>query len=315
MLSRRGFIRGAFPILIGGCEARGRGEEAPLVRFGAIADIQYADRDTTGKRKYRESLQKLQAAVEALAVERLSFTIQLGDLIDEGAENSDRIAAVFQRIPGPKYHVLGNHDFYAMRAVVLQRFGLCRSYYSFRFGGWRFVVLDGMNVSVKGGWPAGSPNLQRGQTMLAEMKEQGAPNANDWNGAAGERQRAWLRRVLEDVQQGNERTVVFCHFPTLSQACRPEHLLWDHREVLEILDSQPSVAAYMSGHDHNGGYARHKGVHHLTLAGLVENDLIKCLRVVDVYPGRLVVRRPGENDGQVLQLRPITRAYRGTAIK
>lgn len=302
MLSRRSFIWSAFPILTGNRAGQAQGQ-APVLTFAAIADVQYADRDTTGKRAYRESLRKLQAIADALKVERLAFTIQLGDLIDEGAGNYDRVAAVFQRIPSPRYHVLGNHDFFGPRTAVLQRFRLRRSYYRFRLRGWQFVVLDGMDVSVKGGWPTDSPNLQHGQKMLADLKQRHAPNANDWNGAVGERQRVWLRRVLKVAQQRNERSIVFCHFPTLAKACRPDHLLWDHREVLEIVDSQPSVAAYIAGHDHNGGYAQHNGVHHLTLAGVVENNVSTSLRVVDVYADRLVLRKPREKEVQTLPVR------------
>ncbi len=280
----------------------GSGQPAPRFSFAAIADIQYADRDSAGKRDYRNSLPKLQAAVPALAAEKLAFTIQLGDLIDQGSENLGPIAAVFRRMPGPRFHVLGNHDFFGSRTAVLQRFGLRRAYYTFHFPGWQFVVLDGMNVSVKGGWPPDSANFQRGEKILAELKAQRARNANDWNGALGDQQRAWLGSVLESARQRNDRAILFCHFPALPQACRPDHLLWDHRELLELLDAHPAVAAYISGHDHNGGYAEHNGVHHLTLAGLVENDLAACLRVLDVYPDRLVLRRPGEQHGRVLQL-------------
>jgi hypothetical protein len=60
----------------------------------------------------------------------------------------------------------------------------------------------------------------------------------------------------------------------------------------------------MNGHDHDGGYAEHNGVHHLTLAGVVDNGLSRCLRVVDAYADRLVLREPGEKDGQVLRLLP-----------
>ncbi len=96
--------------------------------------------------------------------------------------------------------------------------------------------------------------------MLASLKERRAPNAQDWNGAAGVQQREWLQRTLEDASRRNERAVVFCHFPVLEEATTPAHLLWDHEEVLSILDRQPAVAAYMCGHDHQGGYAERNGM-------------------------------------------------------
>jgi hypothetical protein len=95
---------------------------------------------------------------------------------------------------------------------------------------------------------------------------------------------------------------VFCHFPALAESCRPEHLLWDHREILAILESQSSVAAYLNGHDHRGGYAERNGIHYVTFPGMVEHQAARSCRVVDVYPGRLVIRAAGEAAGQVLRL-------------
>jgi hypothetical protein len=95
---------------------------------------------------------------------------------------------------------------------------------------------------------------------------------------------------------------VFCHFPVFAAACRPDHLLWDHAEVLSILAAEPSVAAYICGHDHNGGYAMDRGVHHITMPGVVENDLMKCLRIAETHPDRLVLRAPGQSGGDTYTL-------------
>lgn len=275
---------GALPALAG---------SAPPVRFAALSDVQYADQETKGKRTYRLSLAKLEAAAARLAGEKIAFVIHLGDLVDGGAENAARILPVFRRLPRPQYHVLGNHDFFGPRKAVLRSFGMKQPYYAFGHGGWRFVVLDGMHASVKGGWPEDSPQYREGAKMLAALKERRAPNAQEWNGAAGAGQCRWLRRTLEDAGRRGERAVVFCHFPVLPAATTPAHLLWDHEEVLGILDGQPTVAAYMCGHDHRGGYAERNGVRHITLRGVVENDLTDCLRIVEPGAGGIELGRPG----------------------
>ena len=276
MLTRRTFL--ALPALA-----------ATPLRFAAISDVQYADQETKGKRAYRQSLAKLEAAAARLRGEKLAFTIHLGDLVDGGAENAARILPVFRQLPRPQYNLLGNHDFFGPRAAVLRTFGMKQSYYAFRHGGWQFVVLDGMYVSVKGGWQADSPQYREGSKILAALKERRAPNAQDWNGAAGAEQRQWLERTLQDAGRRGERAVVFCHFPVLPAATTPAHLLWDHEEVLAVLDRQPAVAAYMCGHDHRGGYAVRNGVEHITLRGIVENDLADCLRIVELGAGHIRV--------------------------
>ena len=299
--SRRDFLRllAAAPL----AAATGQESGRPLFSFAVLADIQFADKDGAGARAYRQSLEKLRAVRALLAGEKLKFVIQLGDFIDEGGANFDRIAPLYRRLPAPRYHVLGNHDFFAGREAVLKRYRLRRPYYEFRAGRWQFVVLDGMHVSVKGGWSESSPNHQAGRRLLAELKRQGAVNANDWNGAADGQQRAWLEGQLRRAAQRHERSVIFCHFPVLPESCRPDHLLWDYRQVLEVLDSAPSAVAYLNGHDHRGGYAERNGVHFLTLAGLVEHSVERALRVVDVHHDRLVVRQAGAKEGQILSAR------------
>ena len=95
-------------------------QEQALFTFGAIADIQYADKDTAGKRYYRDSLGKLKECVPLVRAEKPAFTIQLGDIIDEGRGNSDPIAAVYEQMPSPRYSVLGNHDLAVDRSVLLE---------------------------------------------------------------------------------------------------------------------------------------------------------------------------------------------------
>ncbi|MEK7403499.1 MAG: metallophosphoesterase [Acidobacteriota bacterium] len=284
-------------LILAGAVALGHAQR-PDFSFGVIADIQYADKDTAGAREYRKSIEKLEACVAALRTEKPAFTIQLGDLIDEGLANLDRILPVFNRIPAPRRHVLGNHDFCAARDIVLKRLGLRSAYYQFSSRGWRFVVLDGMEVSVA----PESSQRELGARLLAALKASGAGNAQAWNGAVGPHQREWLRKVLREAASRRERAIVFCHFPALAESCRPEHLLWDHREVVEILESERSAVAFMNGHDHRGGYAEKNGVHYLTFPGLVESDAGRTCKVVDVYRDRLVVRSAGQADGQVLRI-------------
>lgn len=285
MLSRRNFLEAAIPAMA--TSQMRAADAAAQVRFVAIADIQYADQENAGKRLYRKSLAKLENLIGQLRHQNPDFVIHLGDLVDGGAENASRVLILFSHLPRPQYHVLGNHDFFGPRNSVLRRFGMKRPYYEFARPGWRFIVLDGMYVSVKGGWPEESPQHLEGKKMLADLQERRAPNARDWNGAVGAEQRGWLRQTLEAANQRGERAIVCCHFPVLAAATTPAHLLWDHEEVLSILDAQPAAAAYLCGHDHNGGYAERNGIHHITMRGLVENDVAECVRVVELHSDRI----------------------------
>lgn len=273
-------------------------DKQSLFSFGVIADIQYADQDTHGLRHYRESMEKLQECSAALNAKKLAFVIQLGDLVDGGIDNLDRILPVFDQIRAPKYHVLGNHDFCAERSVLLKRLNMPAAYYQFSEPGWRFAVLDGMNVSVAGRWPQGSDNLRNGRRILADLKREHAPNAQIWNGAIGEEQRQWLAKLLSDADVQKERVIVFAHFPALPASCRSNHLLWDHQKIVKLLEAHSSVKAFLNGHDHNGGYGQQAGIHYVTFPAMVEHPAAESCNVVSVFQNRLEIQSAIENSGR-----------------
>ena len=130
--------------------------DEPLFQFGLLADIQYADKDSAGSRHYRESLSCLEACVDDLAGRPLVFAVQLGDLIDgrgsdaESLADLDQVLDRYQRLPFPGHHVIGNHCLALPRATLLPRLGMKAAYYAFSRDGWRFVVLDSLDVSLCG---------------------------------------------------------------------------------------------------------------------------------------------------------------------
>ena len=137
-----------------------------IFQFGLVADAQYADIYSNGNtRYYRASLEKLADAVKTFNEHDLAFTVHLGDLIDRDAASFSDILPVFNRINGPKYHLLGNHD-YAMDAnKVANLLGMPNFYYDFSQQGMRFVVLDTNDLSLYAN-PVGSEKYQHAQTVL-----------------------------------------------------------------------------------------------------------------------------------------------------
>lgn len=268
-----------------------RQASAPLFSFGVAADIQYADKNTAGARHYRDSLAKLDDCLGFWNAAPLDFVIQLGDLVDTGGlPTLDKTYAAYAKARAKAYSVLGNHDFVAPRAQVLGALRMPSAYYSFRRRGWRFVVLDGMNVSIDGGWAEDDPHFLEGQRINAALEKSGSPIAGEWNGAVGGEQRRWLAGELAEATARREKVVVFCHLPTLPGSCRPDLLLWDHDEVLKLLDTCPTLVSYMCGHDHWGGYGERNGVHYMTYPGMVEHAAKDSSFIVDVHADRLTVR-------------------------
>ncbi|MBK8979723.1 MAG: metallophosphoesterase [Planctomycetes bacterium] len=286
-----------------------RPEGAPLFTFGVVADIQYADKDSAGTRRYREATGKLAECVAAWNGEQLAFTIQLGDIVDGYADRArsladlDRVLEVLGGLEHPVRHVVGNHCLTVGRETLLERLGMDRAYYDFVVAGWRFVVLDGMDINVLADDPSPAQR-RRVQEFLDAHPRARERVAVRYNGGVGAEQAAWLERTLTAADAAGERAIVFCHLPVLAEAADAGLLLWNHEEIAALLARHASVAAFFCGHHHAGGYARADGVHHVTLHGLVDAPTGgNSFAFVDVYPAWLEIRGVGRTPSWSLPVR------------
>lgn len=83
--------------------------ELPVVRFGMLSDVHYANREPAGTRFYNQSLTKVQEAIDRMNQEKLDFVIELGDFKDQDEVPNEantlkyliEIEAVFQKFNGP----------------------------------------------------------------------------------------------------------------------------------------------------------------------------------------------------------------------
>ena len=175
--------------------------------------------------------------------------------------------------------------------MVLSTLGMEKAYYDFSIGRWRFVVLDTMDVAVSGGWPMESENYREGQKLLAELTERDAVNAVDWSGGMGEAQKRWLSDVLADAEKLGQKVMVFGHVPLLP--ANDPHNLWNSEEIVEILESYDCVTAYLCGHRHSGGYFEQKGIHYITVEGMVEAGEENAYGAVRLCGNRLEIKGEG----------------------
>lgn len=238
-----------------------------LIRFGAIADCQYADADTKGKRHYRLAAQKLGAAVEELNADPdLDFVVHLGDFIDHDFESYTVVTPIFERLRAKKYHLLGNHDYDVaddMKAEVPAALGLSDRYYEFVIRDWRFIILDGNEFSTLA-HPQGSAEWNEAESFRTSVD----PPLATYCGAIKPQQLAWLKTRLEATRAAGQRAILFCHYPLTPEA---HHNLWNDDEVLEFLKAYSDIVpAWINGHNHAGGYEQRDGIHYLTLKGMLD---------------------------------------------
>ncbi|PIN24122.1 CDP-glycerol diphosphatase [Handroanthus impetiginosus] len=276
----------------------GEQEKQPLVSFGVISDVQYADiRDGCSflgvPRYYRHSLLVLQRAVRKWNEEKLKFAINFGDIVDGFCPKDQSLTAVkkivneFSLFNGPVYHMIGNHCLYNLPREKLLPLLDIRSpdnlaYFDFSpVPEYRFVVLDGYDISAIG-WPKDHPNTIKALDFLWERNPNSDKNSPNgligrdrrflmFNGAVGKDQIEWLDRVLQDATKLNQKVVICCHLPLDPQASSNEALLWNYSEVMDVIHRYSCVKVCLGGHDHKGGYSVDShGVHHRILEAALE---------------------------------------------
>jgi len=256
-------------MLSGGCSNSIIRETAPTpLKIGIIADCQYADQPDNGQRLYRRSPQKLQACVDSFNRLNLDHVFHLGDFIDTDQRSFDTLHPIMARLKASYTHVLGNHDFSvtdSLKTRVPKIMGLEARYFTLEKKGWKFIVLDGNEISTYA-HPENSVAHEQSQQIYYEQYA-GLPT---WNGAMSEAQLDWLKHELDSAETNYEQVILLCHFPI-----HPEdsvHQLWNASEVLQLISEYRCVKAWMNGHNHAGNYGKWNGVHFITFRGMVDTE-------------------------------------------
>jgi alkaline phosphatase len=229
--------------------------EGQPLSFGLVTDVHYADASARGSRHYRDSLAKLEAAIRVFNERKVSFVVELGDLIDAGPgkaaelDHLRTIDRVYQAFRGERHYVLGNHCLGALsKSEFLANCGAAikKSFYSFDCAGFHFVVLDAN--FTRDGTPYAAGNFSWTDSWIHSPQQQ------------------WL---AEDLGRSRGRkTFVFLH-QNLHDENDP-HGVKNAPDVRRILEGAGSVVAVFQGHMHSGGYAKVGAVHYCTLKAMVE---------------------------------------------
>ena len=277
-LSRRKFLGIAGTTVAGlilSPELFAKNSEKPMIRFGMISDIHYADREPAGTRFYRQSLTKVQEAIDRMNQEKLDFAIELGDFKDQDTVPNEAnilkyladIESVFRKFKGPTYHVLGNHD---VDGISKQQFlerventdiPKTESYYSFSRKGIHFVVLDG--DFTKEGKAYDHGNFSWDDSFIPE---------NQIN---------WLK---DDLKENRLPVVVFIH-QMLGNWRDVKLEVQNAAAVSQILEQSGKVICVFQGHVHEESYNLINGIPYYSVNAVVDGDGPEnsAYMIVDVY--------------------------------
>lgn len=234
----------------------------PVIRFGMLSDVHYADRQPTGTRFYSQSLGKVKECMELMNGEKVDFVIELGDFKDQDVVPNEAntlkyletIESVFQQFNGPTYHVLGNHDMDGiskeqfLNRVVNTGIAASESYYSFNRKGFHFVVLDG-NFTLEGiGYDHGNFTWDDALIPASQLH--------------------WLK---EDLKSCSLPVIVFIH-QMLDDSKTKKHSVQNAAQVRQALEQSGKVIGVFQGHVHEERYSSINDIHYCSLFGVVDHN-------------------------------------------
>lgn len=254
----------------------------PVLRFGMLSDVHYAEREPSMNRYYRQSNDKLKECIDWMNRQKVDFVIELGDFKDQDVVPDEAktlaylldIESIFQQFNGPTYHVLGNHDMDSISKeqfltnVVNTRIPTSQSYYSFNHSGFHFVVLDG-NFTWEGeAYDHG--NFTWDQALIPDQE---------------------LKWLEEDLKSNQLPAVVFIH-QLLDDSKTKAHSVQNAAQARQILEQSGRVLCVFQGHVHEEHYSLINNIHYYSMlamaeySGLEKNSYV----IVELYKdGSLVV--------------------------
>lgn len=278
-------------------------KSSPILRFGIVADPQYADipPHVAMNRHYARSLAKLADAIAVFNTTDLDFVMTLGDIIDRDWNSFDDILPIYETLRHKALFLLGNHDFAIAReylGVVSERLGMPGNYYDFAIGKCRFVVLDGSDVSTFSA-SADDPHTALAAERLGALVAEGAINAQSWNGSLSEAQFAWLTGVMEMAQADGEAVVVLGHYPVFPPN---SHNMWDSGRIIDLLTGFSCFRGYFCGHNHEGNFGEVDGRPFVTFKGMVDTPDENTFAIVNVFHGRIEIEGFGREESRVMRI-------------
>jgi 3',5'-cyclic AMP phosphodiesterase CpdA len=275
--------------------------EKPILRFGIVADPQYADiaPNEALNRHYARSPAKLAEAIAVFNATDLDFVMTLGDIIDRGWNSFDDMMPVYETLRHKALFLLGNHDFAVAPeylGAIAGRLGMPGRYYDFAIGNWRFVVLDGSDVSTFSA-PSDEPRTALATERLSALVAEGAINAQTWNGSLGEAQFNWLVQVMETAQTDGEEVLVLGHYPVFPPN---SHNMWDSGRIIDLLTGFSCFRGYFCGHNHEGNFGEVDGRPFVTFKGMADTPDENTFAIVTVFPGRIEIEGFGREESRVI---------------
>lgn len=177
-----------------------------------------------------------------------------GDLVDGRDDRGNILYPVlfnmFDDMPIPHYHILGNHETNCFTKSLWREFTGCDNYYYKDVNDYRLIFLDGNNKIGDNGQDIDT-----------------SPDVRYYPGYLGQVQRTWLEKTLRDSVDKN--ILVFVHQPPLNKTIvKTADDLFIEGDKIRELFSEYGVRAVFSGHIEELCYIEENAVKYYVLKGV-----------------------------------------------
>ncbi|MBZ4189443.1 metallophosphoesterase [Niabella beijingensis] len=273
----------------------------PVIRFGLIADIQYANADTRGTRFYRNSLKKLDDCIRDLNRQQVQFSLNLGDITDRNPEDLDPVLEVLKKSETKIYTTPGNHDYKGIRNnnVLYRKLDMPAEYYAFKKGNWRFIMLNTNEVAaysnVTGTWKE-----KELDAMIRKIKAANGHNAEEYNGGISSKQLKWLQQQLQQAGKKGEQVLIFSHHPF---GCADGLTALNDKEVITLVSKFSCVKALIAGHHHAGTFCEINNIPCIVAEGMIETADQNSYGLIELYADKLVLSGYGRMTSRTIRFK------------
>lgn len=216
------------------------------VTFGIISDIH--------KGLQKDAERRLGIFIDKAIEKRPDFIIQLGDMTHGKPEDVEAMLEVWNRFPGKKYHVLGNHEMDGGdKGALVKQLQMPGNFYSFDVDGYHFVVLDANYFKQGGRFYDKRPSKKEGLPVVNEL--------------LSDAELEWLKK---DLLGTRKPSILFSHeaFDDIWQAPCSSSTGDVRRIIREVNAVKPEgfkVIASICGHHHIDNHKVIEGVQYIQI--------------------------------------------------
>lgn len=197
-----------------------------------------------------DATSRLEAFIDAAIERKPDFILQGGDFCHPRPD-AQPFLDVWNRFPGEKYHVLGNHDMdFGTKRDIMDRWGMPQRHYAFDKGGFHFVVMDCNHILADGRYL----DYVKGNFYIdAEKRDLVDPAQLEW--------------LKADLQAADKPCIIVSHqsFDEVwTGKTVPNRLAV--RNIIDTVNAgrpTPRVVACICGHHHLDHHMVIRGVHYI----------------------------------------------------